>query len=322
MEDTMKRGLAELFAALFVSFAALAYGAERPIRIVYPGISIGAMVPALAIDKGFFQQEGLQVEFIVMPTSTGIAALTGEVDYATTASSAIGAAVRGLPIKILMFYVQRPYHAIVAQKGIKSINDLRGKTISTSGPGGAAYEVPRVIIEHYGMKPDKDVRFMFVGGGNITERLAQLEAGRFDATVLSPPLLYYAEQKGFPILATATDLMEYPQQGIALASAKLKSNPDQLKQVIRVFLRTLRLIREQREETVSFMQRWLKIDESVAAKSYEMVQRTFSWDGEVSSKALENLIEVAKQQGKVSKETPASEIIDFRLLREVRASMP
>ena len=163
---------------------------------------------------------------------------------------------------------------------------------------------------------------MFVGGGNITERLAQLEAGRFDATVLSPPLLYYAEQKGFPILATATDLMEYPQQGIALASAKLKSNPDQLKQVIRVFLRTLRLIREQREETVSFMQRWLKIDESVAAKSYEMVQRTFSWDGEVSSKALEKLIEVATQQGKVSKETPASEIIDFRLLREVRASMP
>jgi ABC-type nitrate/sulfonate/bicarbonate transport system substrate-binding protein len=151
------------------------------------------------------------------------------------------------------------------------------------------------------MKPDKDVRFMFVGGGNITERLAQLEAGRFDATVLSPPLLYYAEQKGFPILATATDLMEYPQQGIALASAKLKSNPDQVKQVIRVFLRTLRLIREQREETVSFMRRWLKIDEPVAAKSYEMVQRTFSWDGEVSSKALEKLVEIAKQQGKVTK---------------------
>jgi len=134
----MQRCLAKLFAILFALPGALAYGAERPVRIVYPGISIGAMVPALAIDKGFFQQEGLQVEFIVMPTGTGIAALTGEVDYSTTASSAIGAAVRGLPVKILMFYVQRPYHAIVAQKGIKSINDLRGKTISTSGPGGAA----------------------------------------------------------------------------------------------------------------------------------------------------------------------------------------
>src|SRR5439155_12326316 len=133
----MKRALAELFAALFVLSVSLVYGLERPVRIVYPGISIGAMVPALAIDKGFFQQEGLQVEFIVMPTSTGITALIGEVDYSTTASSAIGAAVRGLPVKILMFYVQRPYHAIVAQKGIKSINDLRGKTIATSGPGGA-----------------------------------------------------------------------------------------------------------------------------------------------------------------------------------------
>ena len=39
--------------------ASLAYGAERPVRIAYPGISIGAMVPALAIDKGFFQHEGL-----------------------------------------------------------------------------------------------------------------------------------------------------------------------------------------------------------------------------------------------------------------------
>jgi ABC-type nitrate/sulfonate/bicarbonate transport system substrate-binding protein len=321
--SVMKTALAGFSFPLFLVWISLAFGAERPLRIVYPGVSIGAMVPALAIDKGFFQQQGLQIEFIVMPAATGISALvTPEVDYSTAASSAIGAAVRGLPVKILMFYVQRPYHAIVAQKGIKSVNDLRGKTIATSGPGGAAYEVPRVIIEHYGMKPDKDVRLMFVGGGNITERLAQLEAGRFDATVLSPPLLYYAEQKGFPILATATDLMEYPQQGIALATAKLKSNPDQARQVIRVFLRTLRFIREQQEETVSFIRRWLKVDERVAEKSYEMVQKTFGWDGEVSSTALEKQIEIARQRGKATKEIPVSEIVDFRLLREARASVP
>ena len=71
----MKRALAELFAALFVLSVSLAYGLERPVRIVYPGISIGAMVPALAIDKGFFQQERLQVEFIVMPAATSISTL-------------------------------------------------------------------------------------------------------------------------------------------------------------------------------------------------------------------------------------------------------
>ena len=71
----MKRALAELFAALFVLSVSLVYGLERPVRIVYPGISIGAMVPALAIDKGVFQQEGLQVEFIVMPAAIGISTL-------------------------------------------------------------------------------------------------------------------------------------------------------------------------------------------------------------------------------------------------------
>jgi len=71
----MKRALAELFAALFVLSVSLVYGLERPVRIVYPGISIGAMMPTLAIDKGFFQQEGLQVEFIVMPAATSISTL-------------------------------------------------------------------------------------------------------------------------------------------------------------------------------------------------------------------------------------------------------
>lgn len=319
----MKRGLANFLGLLFLSHVSLVYGAERPLRISYPGISIGAMVPALAQDKGFFQQEGIQVELIVMRASTGITTLvTGETDCSTASSSAVGAGVQGLPVRVLMFYVRRPYHAIVAQKGIKSIYDLRGKTIATSSPGGAAYEVPRAIIEHYGMKPDKDVRLIFVGGGNITERLAQLEAGRFDATVLSPPLLYYAEQKGYPIIATATDLIEYPQQGIAVSSAKLKSNPDQVKQMIRVFLRTLRVIRERRDETVNFMQRWLKIDDRIAQKSYEMVQQTFSWDGEVSSKAIEKLVANAKQEGRAAREIAGGDLVDFRLLREVRAELP
>src|SRR5205807_8090288 len=75
VREVMKIRLAELIGALLFLYAALVFGAERPIRIVYPGISIGAMVPALAIEKGFFQQEGLQVEFIVMPAATGISAL-------------------------------------------------------------------------------------------------------------------------------------------------------------------------------------------------------------------------------------------------------
>src|SRR2546428_10326834 len=129
------------------------------------------------------------------------------------------------------------------------------------------------------MKPDKDVRLIFVGGGNITERLAQLEAGRFDATVLSPPLLYYAEQKGFPILATATDLIEYPQQGITLASAKLKSNPDQVKQVVRVFLRSLRFIRERRDGDVEFMRGGVKKNKRGAAEDDDNVEPAFYLGG-------------------------------------------
>lgn len=295
----------------------------RPVRIAYPGISIGAMVPALAAEKKLFQQEGIQMELIVMPASTGIMAMgAGDIDFSTASSSALAASLRGLPVKIVMFYVNRPYHAIVAQKGIKSIQDLRGKTIATSRRGGAAYYVPRAILEHHGMNPDKDVRLISVGGGDIVERLQQLEKGRFEATVLSPPLLFYAEEKGFRIVGTATDFLESPQQGIAVAKSKIESTPDEVNRMIRVFLRALRFIRENREETVNFMRRWLRIEERVAEKSYNMVLKTFSWDGEASQKGIEKLVEITKQEGKLTKETPLTELIDFDLLRAVRAKMP
>jgi len=295
----------------------------RLVRIAYPGISIGAMVPALALEKKFFEQEGLQVELISIASNRGIAAMIGgDIDYSTASSTGLRAGLQGLPVKILMFYVRRPYHAIVGQKDMKSIQDLRGKIVATSGPVGAAYYIPRAILEHNGLNPDRDVKLISVGGGDITERLLQLERQHFDATVLSPPLLFIAEDKGYPILGTAADFLELPQQGITATKQKLESNPEEVKKVLGIFLRTLRFVQERKKETVDFMRRWLKIDERVADKSYQMVLQSFSWNGEVGPKAVEESISLAKKEAKITREVPPNELLDFGLLREVRARAP
>ena len=304
-------------------FLVLGPADARPVRIAYPGISIGAMVPALALEKKFFQQEGLQVELISIASNRGIAAMIGgDIDYSTASSTGLRAGLQGLPVKVLMFYVRRPYHALVGQKGMKSIQDLRGKTVATSGPVGAAYYIPRAILEHYGLNPDRDVKLISVGGGDIAERLLQLEKQHFDATVLSPPLLFIAEEKGYPILSTAADFLELPQQGIIATKQKLESNPEEVKKVLSIFLRTLQFVQEGKKETVDFMRRWLRIEERVADKSYRMVLQTFSWNGEVGLKAVEDSIALAKKEAKIAREVPPNELLDFGLLREVRARGP
>ena len=304
-------------------FLVLGPADARPVRIAYPGISIGAMVPALALEKKFFQQEGLQVELISIASNRGIAAMIGgDIDYSTASSTGLRAGLQGLPVKVLMFYVRRPYHALVGQKGMKSIQDLRGKTVATSGPVGAAYYIPRAILEHYGLNPDRDVKLMSVGGGDIAERLLQLEKQHFDATVLSPPLLFIAEEKGYPILSTAADFLELPQQGIIATKQKLESNPEEVKKVLSIFLRTLQFVQERKKDTVDFMRRWLRIEERVADKSYLMVLQTFSWNGEVGLKAVEDSIALAKKEAKIAREVPPNELLDFGLLREVRARAP
>ena len=310
--------------AIFLSLCIAARpGHARPVRIAYPGISIGAMVPALAVEKKFFQQEGIEVELISISAPRGVTAMiSGDIDYSTASSTGLLAGLQGLPIKILMFYVRRPYHAIVGQKGMKSIQELRGKTIATSGPSGAAYYIPRAILEHHGINPDKDVKLISVGGGDIAERLLQLEKKSFDATVLSPPLLFMAEEKGYPILGTAADFLELPQQGIIATKQKMDSSPEEAKKVLRVFLRTLQLVQENKKETVYFMRQWLRIEERVADKSYRMVLQTFSWNGEVSRQGMEEMISLAKKDGKGTRDVPLNELVDFRLLREVRAKTP
>ncbi len=116
--------------------------------------------------------------------------------------------------------------------------------------------------------------------------------------------------------------LELPQQGVVASKQKLESHPDEVRRVLRVFLRSLGWIKENRPGTVEFMRRWLKIDERVAEKSYQMVLETFSWDGGASTQSIERLVELAKQEGEGTKEVSLSELVDFRPLRELRAKGP
>ena len=146
-----------------------------PMRIGVPSPSVSYFPAVVAWKKGFFAQEGIQVEFIVMRPSIIPAALTnGEIHFFSTATGTIvGAAFRGFPFKIVTYYSTRLMDSLVAKPQIKSVGDLRGKIVGVDGPGASTYVMTVLILRKHSLDPDREVKVLAIGDENI--RLEQLE---------------------------------------------------------------------------------------------------------------------------------------------------
>ena len=88
---------------LFLTMAASPLSAQlKKVRFSTTGISISELPVKVAQLKGFWREEGLDVEVILIRGAVGMQALLGgSVDYTSASGSTIAAAVRGLPVKLV-----------------------------------------------------------------------------------------------------------------------------------------------------------------------------------------------------------------------------
>ena len=103
------------------------------IKIGLPSVTITAMPFFVAKEHGFFQQEGLNAEMVVMPASLNIKVLlAGDIQYAATIGSAVAASIRDVNVRTIMLFVDRPLLDLVGAPGITSIAAMRGKLAGIS----------------------------------------------------------------------------------------------------------------------------------------------------------------------------------------------
>ncbi|MGB7950006.1 MAG: ABC transporter substrate-binding protein [Candidatus Binatia bacterium] len=133
----------KLGVALF-AFAFLVLGSSpalpqlKKIRFSTTSIAITELQFRIANLKGFYREEGLELETLLIRGSVGMQALIGgSVDYASAAGSIIAAGVRGLPVRLVLIVNSKPQFDLVGQPEIKSVQQLKGKVIGISSRGGA-----------------------------------------------------------------------------------------------------------------------------------------------------------------------------------------
>ena len=187
-------------------WAFAAFSAENPdkvtrIRMGLAARSTTSMPFFVAKERGFFREEGLDVELIVMQAIQTIQATMGNsTQFASATGSAVSAAVSGADIKVIFAVTDRPSFDLIAQPNITSVQQLRGKKIGTGGVGSLAEILARRILTANNVRPE-EVTILATGPSHVT--YLSLKAKVIDAAPLQMPLTFTAQDEGFRKLAAA-----------------------------------------------------------------------------------------------------------------------
>jgi ABC-type nitrate/sulfonate/bicarbonate transport system substrate-binding protein len=298
----------------------LAQGAElQRVRIPFTSYTIEQLPYQLADKKGYFREEGFTPEFIYMRSTTITMALASQtLLYSSGASSAIQAAVSGIDAKVLWVASSKTLMFLLAKPEIKQVSDLKGKRIGVSGIGGASDVGTRAMLSANGVNP-RDTTIIAIG--STEARLLALKAGVIDATPLISPRNFQAENLGFRNLGFMGDFMPNAFGGFSINSVALSQDAKTVETLVRIGLKGLRVMKQDRAFTVDVMQKFTKMDDKeIAQRTYEANIPYFTDDGIISEAEQRAILEESKKQLNIDKPIPLS-VFDFSLTQKVKKEL-
>lgn len=315
----IRRPLGQTVATLFCLQAVLLLLRTRPalalddIIVSYAGPTVTFLPAEVARQRGFLREQNLDMKLLLTRSEADRAALvSGSVDYTLRAGSSFVSAARGLPVKIVFLGTMRPFWGLVVRPEIKSVSELKGKSVGVPGLLGAQQISAKFILKHFGLDPDKDVVYRVVDSGT---RIAAIMSGSLDSSMMDYGEAFRAKKAGLKFLVNAADLHGLLAGGLAANLKKLKEQPDQVRRVLKAMVQALQYIQENPEGTQQVMMNWLKLDHEMAADIYQMARNNFTKDGMVDESMLDDLVKTMLAEAGIKNVAP-TQLVDFTLLKQ------
>jgi NitT/TauT family transport system substrate-binding protein len=217
-EETMKALAATVFGAALAATSALAQ--EITIKVgTARAISVGATL--YAIEKGYFKEAGVKIDLEYINSSADVMAMVAQNQYQIVeggvSAGFFNAVEKGLPVTLVADRTSSPlYHNIMIRTElkdkIKSVKDLKGKSIASNGAGSiTTYEVGKVLEAHGMTFADVEIKVV-----PFTQMGLALKNGAVDAALLIPPFTYQTQDQGLGVMFIDPDDFQKPQP-VALA---------------------------------------------------------------------------------------------------------
>ncbi|MEK3936894.1 ABC transporter substrate-binding protein [Sporosarcina sp. FSL W7-1349] len=293
-------------------------GETERITIKYAPLSgVSGIAVQFGAAKGFFEEEGLDVEFIsVQDPITGL--LSGDIDIADApTTNAILSAGKGAPIKMVssLFRSKGAFY-LIGQGDIESIEELKGKTIGAAKFGSGLDVYTRTILQEHGLDPDKDVTL--VANGTHQEAYASFTNGQVDATIIHEPWVSYAEsEKTGKLLARGWDYLPTFHTGVLVASDDaIAEKPEAIKRLLRAYFTSQKYAKENTEEFKEFYLANSKVDAGVLSLALERELEIWENDPNVSIDSLNDTQKIQQDLGFQDELYDVEKFVDLRFIPE------
>ena len=288
------------------------------VRVAIPSTTHAVLAFSTSRDKGYYRDEGLDVELILMSAPIASRALlSGDVEVATVGGAGLLPVLSGAPLRFIFTTYNRPMFWLFGKAEIRSVKELKGKKVGVSGIGSGPDSLLREALRRNALEGGRDVAILSLGV--MPTIYSGLQSGVVDAAMLSPPFTFRAEEDGFRELIAfpKQDLVEM-QGSILVKESFLQSDPATLEKFIRATYKGFLYIKQNRSGTIPILGRYLKVKEDLAAKAYEQVVRpAMTQDGTLNEEMQKKAVENVLKRLDLKEAPPLSRIFDFSIARKV-----
>ncbi len=295
MSASFRRGFAAGIATVVMALAAVASSAasaQTALTVGKANQTSDAIIPVNVGDKlGIFKKHGLDLKIVDFGGgSKMVQALTaGAIDIGDGAGTEMAFVAKGAPmLAVCESTGPAPFLGIGVpwDSPIKTLQDLKGKTIGVSSPGSFSDWSGQQLARKFGWGPD-GVKTVAIGGGPAPMRAA-LRAHLVDAAISTTALfLSFEETKEGRLIAPVSSFQGNVGSGALFASNNLiASNPDAIRAFLAGWIETVDYMRANKAQTVKLTNSITNFGESVMAREYDLTIGMHTKDCRFESEAL------------------------------------
>jgi NitT/TauT family transport system substrate-binding protein len=313
----INRALITILLILPGSFTVRAQDLKK-IKIGYPAISYNQIHIWIAKDAGLFRKYGLDPEIIFfrggqLATQALVAGDPPIVNIGTV----VQAGLQGHDIVLIASSESAYNYSIVARPAITKVEQLKGKRLGISGFGSASHNAALILFRKFGLEPNKDI-FLAVTGGT-TERLSAVEAGRTDATLVTPSELPRTRKQGLVEVYDMAELgIEVQGNGFATSRSFIRSQRPIVLGALKGYVEAIYYIHRNRDETRKIVARYLRTsDPEVLDATYEAFVKVVSKKPYPTLKGIQFLLDEVATKLPQAKSAKPEQFVDLSLLQQL-----
>jgi ABC-type nitrate/sulfonate/bicarbonate transport system substrate-binding protein len=292
---------------------------KKNIRMVFVSLAWNSEIPfRVALARGFFKQQGLQVEpILIRGGPAAIAALvSGQVDYAAIggAQAVFRSKARGLDLSIIGCTSSTTNYILLGDKQTRNVEALRGKTIGITGAGTYSEFAMKTFLKKHNINPEKDVVLRAIGGTVL--RAAAIEKGIISAAPFSTEDGVRLIKAGYSVISNLSESLGIPQNILVTRNEVLEKYPETSRRMLKAYIQGINLAKFNKQEAIKAgYESGLQGDAEVVSAAWDLYSPGLTADLTIATAGLQQMLDEDIRAGLVDKSFTLDRVVNDRLLK-------